>query len=316
MARPTLTPAVLLMAFAISGAMIRADAADVGDFCFIDEMCTGGGPPVCVYCDMSGAQNVCQYRAAGTPCPNGQDGVCNGQGLCILNGGVTSDPVINGFNGRVFHFAEVGDFSLLEEAEGWKVNAGFDPVSFKLGEDIRESSWTTSVRVVSPTGDMINCAIPAIRPNTSTVQMTAVAAANPSSLIELSTASQAVEFTQMSATPVVKGSAVLGCHISTAKFEVNVTQVYGWEEAALRPELDGWAAPFTWLNMNFKIVKPLALPVTGILGDTYPNDAAVETAGMVGDVPEGQLHMKHGTRILATANGATFSLSAGIAVGI
>ena len=58
---------------------------------------------------------------------------------------------------------------------------------------------------------------------------------------------------------------MVGCQVFTPEMEVVVYQVDGAQQAASSPE-EAWAAPFTWLNVNFNVKKPLATPVTGILG--------------------------------------------------
>ena len=56
-----------------------------------------------------------------------------------------------------------------------------------------------------------------------------------------------------------------GCHIVTPRLEIQVTQWSGWE-AALRAPGEAWASSLTWLNMNVHCRKPLAEPVTGLIG--------------------------------------------------
>ena len=69
---------------------------------------------------------------------------------------------------------------------------------------------------------------------------------------------------------------MVGCQVYTPDFEVTVYQVDGAQQAANSPEEEAWAAPFTWLNVNFNVKKPLATPVTGILGTSFhsPQKAA------------------------------------------
>ena len=44
-----------------------------------------------------------------------------------------------------------------------------------------------------------------------------------------------------------EGESVLAaCLVRTPKYEVRVSQVWGWDRAQEKPELEGWAAPFTW----------------------------------------------------------------------
>jgi len=42
-------------------------------------------------------------------------------GTCEYDAGVCNDPSMTGFDGKSFHFNEVGEFVLLEEAGGIKV---------------------------------------------------------------------------------------------------------------------------------------------------------------------------------------------------
>ena len=59
----------------------------------------------------------------------------------------------------------------------------------------------------------------------------------------------------------------------TPKYEVRISQIWGWERAAIDPVLEGWTAPYTWLQADFHMFQQLKQPVTGILGRTYPKDA-------------------------------------------
>ena len=36
------------------------------------------------------------------------------------------------------------------------------------------------------------------------------------------------------------------CLVATHKFEVKISQIWGWERAQANPELEGWTAPLTW----------------------------------------------------------------------
>ena len=40
--------------------------------------------------------------------------------------------------------------------------------------------------------------------------------------------------------------SLTACVVRTPKFEVKISQIWGWERALEKPELEGWAAPFTW----------------------------------------------------------------------
>ena len=42
------------------------------------------------------------------------------------------------------------------------------------------------------------------------------------------------------------GSEATGCVFTTDKFEVTVYRVVGSEQAALHPDTEAWAAPYTW----------------------------------------------------------------------
>lgn len=55
--------------------------------------------------------------------------------------------------------------------------------------------------------------------------------------------------------------------VTTPKLEITVYQVWGWKQAQIDFEMEGWAIPFTWLNTDFKLHQRLAAPVTGILGE-------------------------------------------------
>lgn len=233
---------------------------------------------------------------------------------------VRCDPILTGFDGKEFHYNEVGDFSLLSEGDGWQVEATFAGATVYVGEELKETSWTTSVRILDPNGNMVSCALPAIMPNTSVVQMTAVASASSNHTI-LSGNKATVEFEQMSAKAVVTegpASDVWACVVTTPKLKITVYQVWGWKQALIAPEMEGWATPFTWLNTDLELLQPLTAPVTGILGATYPVHFAAEqttlrpdmdTAGGAVATIEGD--GRHG-RQLASVD-VVFPLSAGVA---
>lgn len=96
-----------------------------------------------------------------------------------------------------------------------------------------------------------------------------------------------------------QNAVVTGCTVGTSKMIVRVEQLFGYDQALAHPEDHAWAAPFTWyvpsllhmlarhappitgpvlkvfldlwipcyrLNVAFELHKPLAHPVTGILG--------------------------------------------------
>ena len=52
-----------------------------------------------------------------------------------------------------FHFNELGDFMLVEEADGWRVEASFAPAEMLNPETQHEASFTSALRVWSPTGE-------------------------------------------------------------------------------------------------------------------------------------------------------------------
>lgn len=133
--------------------------------------------------------------------------------------------------------------------------------------------------------DTVACSLPGITPNTSqlTVSVTPAAsltAATNAPATLLTPSKPSIKLDQMTATAVlswkefagVQYSQVVGCQVITPAYTVSVYQVSGWEEAQARPEEHGWAAPFTWLNIDLKMTARLDGPVTGILGDTYPKD--------------------------------------------
>lgn len=133
---------------------------------------------------------------------------------------------------------------------------------------------------------MVSCSLPGVIPNTSIVTGVAIAAQDPMHTMhlmpshptmQLDDVSVAIEIAWKSFNDVQYPS-VVGCQMSTPKFEVSVYQVSGWEEAHSHPKEHGWAAPFTWLNLGFHVHKQLAEPVTGLIGDTYPKAAAFGAA--------------------------------------
>ncbi|GAB4815482.1 hypothetical protein N2152v2_002528 [Parachlorella kessleri] len=229
---------------------------------------------------------------------------------------------MTGFDGKSFHFNEVGDFMLLEEAGGIKVEATFVGALSTASRANSEKSWTQEVRVQTPNGDRISCGIPTIYTNTSEVAV-AVTPADPTQpKVTLSSKDGSVHLAEMSANATVDGFSVTGCHVKTAKLEVIVYQVFGAQQASLFPELEGWAEKYTWLNMNFRLTKPLAHPVTGILGATYKADlegrdhslggleANLEEDGVGGDEANGKWLAAHGSaRALAGASASPLTAS-------
>ncbi|GAB4815483.1 hypothetical protein N2152v2_002529 [Parachlorella kessleri] len=225
-------------------------------------------------------------------------------GTCEYNAGLCNDPSMTGFDGKSFHFNEVGDFVLLEEAGGIKVEATF-----------------VGALSVASGGDMISCSIPTIYTNTSKTAVVATPADRTRPKVALSSKDGIVHMADMSATATMNGFSVTGCHVKTAKLEVIVYQVFGAEQASLFPELEGWAEKYTWLNMNFRLTKPLAHPVTGILGATYKADlegkdlslggleANLEDDGVGGDQVTGKLSARGSARALTGASASPLTAS-------
>ncbi|GAB4821108.1 hypothetical protein N2152v2_008154 [Parachlorella kessleri] len=149
-----------------------------------------------------------------------------------VHGGAASDPIITGFDGKPFHFDQTGEFTLLSSGDGLRVDVTFAGASTQAQE---ETSWTSSVRFIAPNGDMVACALPAIQRNTSRVQV------------------------------LSEQGNVAGCQVATSKLQATIYQVSGYEQAVVHPE-EAWAAPYTWLNTDITLRKPLPAPVTGILG--------------------------------------------------
>ena len=71
-------------------------------------------------------------------------------------------------------------------------------------------------------------------------------------------------------------ASLTSCIVTTPKYEVKISQIWGWDRAAIDPVLEGWTAPYTWLQADFHMLQQLKQPVTGILGRTYPKDAGEE----------------------------------------
>ncbi|GAB4819989.1 hypothetical protein N2152v2_007035 [Parachlorella kessleri] len=221
-----------------------------------------------------------------------------------------ADPVISGFDGTSFHFNEVGEYVMLEAADGYKVYSTFaGATAYNGAKELMERSWTSSVRVVSPNGDMVSCALPAIVPNTSRIQVTA---ATSSGTTMLSTTKPNLELAHMSASAVLSEGeeprTVTGCMLITPKLDIRVDQISGYRQAQLHPDTESWAAPFTWLDTTMSVKKPLPGPVTGVIGATYPADQVARqylldfeksgqaapgvTAEMVGEAPGRSVHRR------------------------
>lgn len=207
---------------------------------------------------------------------------------CPCPAGVRCDPIITAFNGKEFHFNEVGRFTLLEDGDGWKVEVTFTGETVLEGEgagEIKEKSWTSGVSIIAPNGDIVSINLPAIKPNSTKLQMTAKAG-NATDHKLLSPNNTYIAFDQMSATAVLSEGPeqdVWACIVGMTKMEITVFQMWGWKQAQIDPEMESWAIPFTWLNTDVKVLKPLAAPVTGILGDTYPAAAATAQTSLYPD---------------------------------
>ena len=52
-----------------------------------------------------------------------------------------------------FHFNDLGDFVLVEESDGWRVEATFAPADTPNPDTGRDASFTSAVRVWAPTGE-------------------------------------------------------------------------------------------------------------------------------------------------------------------
>lgn len=206
-------------------------------------------------------------------------------GRCSATAGVgcvvtdETDPVILGFDGKRFHFNEIGTFTMLSDGDNWQISTTFAAPQ-SLADVKEESSWTVAVRLHSPNGDEVACTIPAVMPNTSSVTVSAMTANGD--ITTLNGAETAVQLAEMSVAAdlsVGPEPHIKGCKIISERMEINVYQVSGWEQATKFPS-EAWAAPFTWLNMELHLLKPLPAPVTGILGSTYPASMTVDNINL------------------------------------
>lgn len=224
--------------------------------------------PSCYTCSStSTTAGACNLVTCSTGCCNTNTGVCDSALRC--------DPILTGFDGKEFHFNQVGDFILLEEGDGWKVESTFTGETVTDDFELMEKSWTTSVRVISPNGDKISMLLPKIKPSTTQAEVVAMAA-DGTAEVHLSSAQPTIAFEHMSAKIVAsEEKGVWACLIKTPKMSVTITRTTGWEQAQIDPTMESWATPFTWLNVNFKLNTLLAGPVTGILGATYPPQLAL-----------------------------------------
>ncbi|GAB4817056.1 hypothetical protein N2152v2_004102 [Parachlorella kessleri] len=235
---------------------------------------------------------------------------CVGQ-QCLANGGGASDPMMTGFDGKSFHFDSTGDFLLLA-SEGMEVHATFaGATALDESNHVMERSWTRSIRVHNRVGDMVTCSLPAVLPNTSTLQVTAVPARAPAThrVTALSASTPEVSFPDMEASLLLNDGTspfpVAGCRIVTPKFTVTAHHISGYQQAMLHAA-EGWAKDFTWrdtagsLDTEIILTKPLTPPVSGIIGATYPVGKAAEEAflragndaaagdGLTADIGEGR----------------------------
>ncbi|GAB4821113.1 hypothetical protein N2152v2_008159 [Parachlorella kessleri] len=211
---------------------------------------------------------ICDGTTVGKRCytTGGVDGVCMPTPDSIWDtpyscfeqesGSATSDPVISGFDGKSFHFDQTGDFTLLSSGDGFKVEVTLMGAAAATKE---ETSWTSSVRFIA-------------------TNVTSMLASSPAQGTTLSFAHPTVELADMMATAVLdEDGQVRGCQVTTARLHATVYQVSGYKQALLHPE-EEWAAPYTWLNTDIKLKKPLPAPVTGVLGATYPVSKDTEAA--------------------------------------
>ncbi|GAB4818484.1 hypothetical protein N2152v2_005530 [Parachlorella kessleri] len=95
-----------------------------------------------------------------------------------FGGSQASDPIITGFDDSVFHFDEVGDYNMLWEASGLRIDATFEGTG-EAAESAHstpaEKSFARAIRVVTPNGkwlrcDMASCSMASIHANASSLQ--------------------------------------------------------------------------------------------------------------------------------------------------
>ena len=103
-----------------------------------------------------------------------------------------------------FHFHEVGDFTFLEEGDGWKVDVTFGGLTTQEGQQAgaEEKSFTLAMRIISPHGDMVSCSLPYLFPNTSRLEAVATPGTDTvmANAIHLSPDTRSVTLGQMSVT--------------------------------------------------------------------------------------------------------------------
>ncbi|GAB4815713.1 hypothetical protein N2152v2_002759 [Parachlorella kessleri] len=278
----------------ISGYCINGDCVLS---CAQDSDC---GDPACNYCYQdSNGRGQCNFQPAGTACNAG--GTCNYNpndwtvaAYCCGSGGIACDPIISGFDGSVFHIKDAGDFVFLETGNGLKVDVTFTGRTVVEEGDVKESSWTSRVTICTETGSCVTASLPGILPNTTKVAVAAKQATGQAMGV-LSPSNARIDMAGMTVEGVVSSEGgqqaqqLWGCHVATAQLNITIYQVWGWKQALTEPELESWAAPFTWLNMEVKPTQRLVGPVTGILGSTYPAELMVKPGAsqtsLVADAP-------------------------------
>ena len=97
----------------------------------------------------------------------------------------------------------MGDFTFLEEGDGWTVDVTFGGLTVEEGaEEAAEKSFTLGMRIISPHGDMVSCSLPYLYPNTSLLEATATAGTDSAmaSAVHLTPHRRSVTLGQMSVT--------------------------------------------------------------------------------------------------------------------
>ena len=97
----------------------------------------------------------------------------------------------------------MGDFTFLEEGDGWTVDVTFGGLTVEEGaEEAAEKSFTLGMRIISPHGDMVSCSLPYLYPNTSQLEATATAGTDSAmaSAVHLTPHRRSVTLGQMSVT--------------------------------------------------------------------------------------------------------------------
>ena len=97
----------------------------------------------------------------------------------------------------------MGDFTFLEEGDGWKVDVTFGGLTVEEGaEEAAEKSFTLGMRIISPHGDMASCSLPYLYPNTSQLEATVTASTDAimANAVHLSPDTRSVTLGEMSVT--------------------------------------------------------------------------------------------------------------------